>query len=106
MRFFYLERREILFLGSFCSKKNKRKFFNFLAKIMGEPLWKIAICGAVNFFFTLNSFFFYLEHSETLFLGSFCLKKVKENFAFFDKNHELTPLKYCDFWPFEKLSFL
>ena len=47
-----------------------------------------------------------LEHPETLFLGSFCPKKKKqETFEFFDKNHGLTPLQNCQFWPSKKLLF-
>ena len=34
------------------------------------------------------------------------LKKKKENFAFFDKNHGLTPLQNCQFWPCKNLLFL
>ena len=43
--------------------------------------------------------------SKTLFLGSFCPKKVKEKFEIFNKNHGLTPLENYNFWPSKKLLF-
>ena len=50
--------------------------------------------------------FFCLEHKETLFLRIFWEKANKIVLGFFGLKSWVTPLKNCNFWPYEKIPFL
>ena len=47
-----------------------------------------------------------LEEKETLFLRVFWEKANKNVLEFFGLKSWVTPLKNCDFWPYEKIPFL
>ena len=71
---------------------------------------KIAVFGLMkrsHYFQGLKMFFCCcLEQKETLFLRVFWEKANKNVLEFFGLKSWVTPLKNCDFWPYEKIPFL
>ena len=71
---------------------------------------KIAVFGLMkrsHYFQGLKTFFCCcLEEKETLFLRVFWEKANKNVLEFFGLKSWVTPLKNCDFWPYEKIPFL
>ena len=71
---------------------------------------KIAVFGLMkrsHYFQGLKMFFCCcLEEKETLFLRVFWEKANKNVLEFFGLKSWVTPLKNCDFWPYEKIPFL
>ena len=84
---------------------SRTKFKKFLVYL--EPLLKIAVFGFIKrSHYCQGLIFFNLEHKETLFLRVYWEKANKNVWEFFGLKSWVTPLKNCDFSPYEKIPFL
>ena len=84
-----LEKRPFFFQNHGFTPLEKYQFFDFLNLL----------------FYSLKRCFFVLEYRKRRFPGLQCLKKKLEKWPFLDQNHELTPLKKCQFFDFFVLLF-
>ena len=66
---------------------------------MGKPLWKNAILGTLKNLFLYSKKVSFLSTTLLNLISSLVLTKTKkrENLAFFDQKHGLTPLGKGDF---------
>ena len=81
------------------SKNKLRRYFQFLTKIMGLPLWKSQYVYSVKLiFFSLGSLVFYLDGQQALSQGPFVSKQAKMKIPIFDLTHGLTLLKDTIWW--------
>lgn len=87
------------------------KSFNFFAKTMDYPLWKIPNLSTILtcFLTNLETRFFILEYGETHLFGLFCnclkqqQKKKKEKLPPFHQDHGLIPLEKSQFFDYFNL---